>query len=199
MVYKNSKKGAQGIGTLIIFIALILVAAVAAGVLISTVGKLQGKAENTGTQVQQKLGTGFDVFEVVVSNTNDSVINASVDNFEVSVQLAPGSDSIKLSDNTVTLVTNTGAFTYKFNSTTEINGSINTVTKTGTFGQVYIKGPSLLGYISKDDTVKFVFPSGSNIPEKQEFTIRLFPGSGTPLPIKLVTPPAMTNYLTVLK
>ncbi len=199
MVYKNSKKGAQGIGTLIIFIALILVAAVAAGVLISTVGKLQGKAETTGAQVQQKLGTGFSVFEVIANDTSDSYINTTngtsiSDTISTSLQLSPGSDSIKLDDITVTLVTKNGAYTYKHNNT----GSSKTGT-TSSFGVVYIKGPNLNGYISKDDVIKVNILSSDNIGESEDFTIRFFPGTGNPLPISIVTPPAMINAFTVLK
>ena len=55
MVYKESKKAAEGIGTLIIFIALILVAAVAAGVLIQTASSLQSKSLDVGRQSQEKI------------------------------------------------------------------------------------------------------------------------------------------------
>jgi len=192
MVYNNSKKGAQGIGTLIIFIALILVAAVAAGVLISTVGKLQGKAEATGIQVQQKLGTGFSVFEVIADDTSDGTINMSAnDTIATSLQLSPGSDAIKLSDITVTQVTSTTTSTYSYSGGATYN--------TTQFGVEYIKGPNLPGYLSKDDTVKINIVTGSDVTENSEFTIRFFPGTGNPLPVLITTPPAMVNAFTVLK
>ena len=186
------KKAIMGIGTLIIVIANILVAAVAAGVLISTVGKLQGKAESTGTQVQQKLGTGFSVFEVITNNTVDSTIKASVDTVTTSLQLSPGSDAIKLSDITVTLVTKSGAYSYKYDPN-NLEGS------TSTFGVERIKPASIGGYLSKDDTVKINIISSSRIGENEEFTLRFFPGTGNPLPVQIVTPPSMINIFTVLK
>ena len=189
MVYKNSKNGAQGIGTLIIFIALILVAAVAAGVLVSTVGKLQGKAENTGTEIQQRLGTGFEVVEVVSNDTSDGQIDAGTDTILVTARLSPGSDPIKFGDITITQVTNNGLQSYT-------NGSTATST---TFNTSVVTGVSSDGYLDKVDVITFRILSNQTIVENEEFTIRLFPGSGNPLPIKLVTPPSMTKTFTVLK
>ena len=69
VITNNSKKGAQGIGTLIIFIAMILVAAVAAGVLIQTASSLQSKSLDVGRQSQEKVTTDIDVVSVSGSNT----------------------------------------------------------------------------------------------------------------------------------
>ncbi len=52
---EKDEVGEMGVGTLLIFIAMILVAAVAAGVLVQTAYKLQSQAELTGDQAMQEV------------------------------------------------------------------------------------------------------------------------------------------------
>jgi flagellin FlaB len=54
-----NRKAEMGIGTLIIFIAMILVAAIAAGVLIQTATSLQNKALLAGTRTKGQVSTAI--------------------------------------------------------------------------------------------------------------------------------------------
>ncbi|AGB04282.1 archaeal flagellin-like protein [Aciduliprofundum sp. MAR08-339] len=80
-VYRR-EKGEMGVGTLIIFIAMIIVAAVAATVLIQTAYMLQQQAMETGDVAIQDVATGFKVITIQgirsdVIYTNETLGNIS--------------------------------------------------------------------------------------------------------------------------
>ncbi len=83
-----------GIGTMIVFIATILVAAVAAGVLIDTSQKLQGKATQTGNAATEQVGTALE-FQAIYGKLD--TVGTNLLRLEMWVDTAAGSDAIDLS------------------------------------------------------------------------------------------------------
>jgi flagellin-like protein len=92
------ERGQVGIGTLIVFIALVLVAAVAAGVLINTAGELQSRASDTGDDAQAQVSNQIDV---VSATGDDSDGDDVVETVTLVVKKSPGSDPIDLSETTI--------------------------------------------------------------------------------------------------
>ena len=93
----DDDRGQVGIGTLIIFIALVLVAAVAAGVLIDTSGQLESRASDTGADAQAEVSNQVEV----VSATGVDSDGSGVETIELVVKKSAGSDPIDLSAATI--------------------------------------------------------------------------------------------------
>ena len=104
------KKGEMGVGTLIIFIAMLLVAAVAAGVLIQTVSSLQERATSTGQEAQSQIATNAQVVEISATDGRDTFLN----DFNQRVKLSPGSDPIKIDEVILTFNTRDETATLKY-------------------------------------------------------------------------------------
>ena len=96
---KTQERGQVGIGTLIVFIALVLVAAIAAGVLINTAGFLQTQAEQTGEESTDQVANNIQL--VSAEGTADEA-EQDYDDVLVTIQLAPGSDAVQLSEDDAT-------------------------------------------------------------------------------------------------
>ena len=101
-INNDEDRGQVGIGTLIVFIAMVLVAAIAAGVLINTAGFLQSQAEATGEESTDLVSERIDVTTKVgiVGSTTDGTLNE----IRIGVAGAPGADQIDLSETTIQAV-----------------------------------------------------------------------------------------------
>jgi flagellin FlaB len=117
----DADRGQVGIGTLIVFIAMVLVAAIAAGVLVNTAGFLQATAEDAGQESVDKVTNRLDV---VSSHgiINDYGDGKAVDSLNLTVRLAAGSGSVSLDSTTIKYVSDTTARNLVYRNATTPDG-----------------------------------------------------------------------------
>ena len=187
---KSNKKAEMGVGTLIIFIAMLLVAAVAAGVLLQTAGSLQQRALSTGQAAQGEISTNARVIEV--SATDGST--GGIENFSMQVKLAPGSNPIKLDELILTLNTDDSTTTLQFsgNETFATTGA-----GTGEFGVLYLieasPNSATSGNLQQGDVVRMDFQSPTAIGEGESVRINLIPKIGSATLVLFNTPDVIST------
>ena len=111
------ERGQIGIGTLIIFIAMVLVAAIAAGVLINTAGLLQTQAEDTGSETQEAIANQIEVVHSVGNVSDDN----TVDVVNLTVKKSAGSEEIDLSSITIQYTSDNQDATLVHNSSDRVD------------------------------------------------------------------------------
>ena len=114
--------GSIGIGAMIVFIALILVAAVASTIIIKTAEELQQNAENTSSDTRQQISGKVAIADVYVKTTADPLAEGAGDTdiatMEVIARISSGSLNVQQGDISyyisckVTLVDEAGDPTY---------------------------------------------------------------------------------------
>ncbi len=100
-------RGQVGIGTLVIFIAMILVATVTAGVLFNTANFLQSQSESTGQEASDRVSDRL----VVVNTVGDHVDDGEIAVINMTVRQASGSSDVDLNTTTLQFVSDTAIVT----------------------------------------------------------------------------------------
>ena len=103
-----------GIGTLIIFIAMVLVAAVAAAVLIQTSGVLQQKAQTTGKEATKEVSSNIDLDSIEgwrgglnASSSVEDTFSSQIYRLDVRASLKVGSEPVDMNQVVITITDGT--------------------------------------------------------------------------------------------
>ena len=182
------KKADMGIGTLIIFIAMILVAAIAAGVLVTTASSLQNRALLTGSRSQAQVSTRV----LPLSLYGEDGTDGSIDYLYMDLQLAPGSDQIQFDETLITNNLNNESASFSFGETVDECNS-DSIVEEDQFYLEYLIGGENEGYLERGDVVRVCFDSPREIGEDEEVNIRLVLEVGNPTDLDVVTPQTMNN------
>lgn len=103
----SDQRGQVGIGTLIVFIAMVLVSAIAAGVLIDTAGSLQTQAEATGEESTAQVSDNLQLVSAAGETGRNDYIEPIVDSgaetdkiyrVGIRVKKSPGAGNIDLNN-----------------------------------------------------------------------------------------------------
>ena len=147
-MFNDTDRGQVGIGTLIVFIAMVLVAAIAAGVLINTAGLLQTQAEATGEETQQQVSDRLQI-QSATGAVND---DGNITEVNLTVTKSPGANNIQLENVTYEWVTEDAVTSDVIDPDANINyieneTADNVITERGdryklTFGNENITGDS---------------------------------------------------------
>ena len=89
--------GAIGIGAMIVFIAMVLVAGIAASVLIQTSGRLETQAMQSGQETIAEVSSGLCVFDIIGKKNTDLQYLA------ITVRARAGAPDIDLNETVVML------------------------------------------------------------------------------------------------
>ena len=189
-----NKKAETGIGTLIVFIAMILVAAIAAGVLIQTATSLQNKALLSGERTKGQVSTSASVLLVY---GEDGSTNNNIEDLFFKMKLVAGSDPIKLNDSLIEfdLMNQSSDLTYVAANCTRIDGNPSTSgyytdDDEGNFSVEYlVRSPEWHnGYIQRGDVIKLCLMAPRSIEADEDINIRFIPKVGNPTLVSTAMP-----------
>ena len=131
---RKNTRAQVGIGTLIIFIAMVLVAAVAAAVLIQTSGVLQQKAQATGKQATQEVSSNLIIksIEGIRAKNSSTDMSDTIDMLKIRVGLNVGSAPVDVNQVVISITDGTTAnnLVYAYNqksykTATDSNGRMD--------------------------------------------------------------------------
>ncbi len=200
-VWNKKEKGEMGIGTLIIFIAMIIVAAVAATVLIQTAYQLQQQAEETGNVAIQDVATGFKVIHIggIVDNSTPASPKISV--IEIKVGLLAGSPAIDLDNVLIEITDGTTDKTLSFSAVTNSTKTAIDYADADHFSADLLRDMPPTNWqgdhvMTQGDIIKIVInatAAGLTLGPQTQVTMQLIPKHGVPTYTAFMVPATLTT------
>ncbi len=184
----DNERGDIGVGTLIIFIAMVLVAAVAATVLIYTTGALQQKASKTSKEATQQISTNI-IVEQVLGNRSSSASATLNQGLIIRVKPDVGTTSIDLRQMIITV--------WDKDSQYDLNYSDIDIADSATFTASVVRDEdhsfnSSTPVLNSGDLVKINIPadriSGIQLATRKTFWVTLNLELGSPVNLEITTP-----------
>lgn len=198
--FLKGRKAQVGLGTLIIFIAMILVAAVAAGTLMRTSGTLEFKARTTGEMATKEVSTNLKIIEIAGYAGDDGAQQKNVTKLIVTISLAAGSSDIAYEDIIMSYHANdTYIRGIRYNSS--VGDSENSTTAdndVADFGIIPLNTVTGDTNLERNEIVELHFwiedSTGDHpLRPNEEFFITLMPVGSTPLEYGRVVPSAIKS------
>jgi archaeal flagellin FlaB len=198
--------GEAGVGTMIIFIASVLVSAMLAGMFMQVANDFGQQAERTGNQAIHDISTGFDIVGVKGDRNVDSNESASSEStiqvITADAQLISGSAPIALADVTIQISDGNNVATLVFNET----GTTAADADGTTFVTITVRdsdGSLDNGTITSGDIVKFVISTDTNatamdIGPNTTITLDVVPAHGFGSTKKCTAPSVFTKRYVAL-
>ncbi len=151
-ILKEEDVGSIGIGAMIVFIAMVLVAGIAASVLVQTANTLEIQAMNTGEETTSEVSTGIAVFDIeghVNKTSTGATKSNSVNWLTISIKPRAGSNDIDLKTTVIELSNGAKKTLLSYNSSNStyiFNTTVNSWN-----GQIFSSYTMGWGNLSKED------------------------------------------------
>jgi len=185
-----------GIGTMIVFIATVLIAAIAAAVLIDTSGKLQERATRAGQDTTTQVATFLSVDSIV--GLRSSVSDEGLQTLEVYVSLAAGAAAMDLDPLRIQLGNGTMRLTLAYTSGAPGAGTYAAEAIRDPDGSFSAGNPA----VTSGDVVRLTIELGAGANEmplrpRDEVTMTFLPEGGAALNVGFSTPPSYGSSLII--
>ena len=200
---------AIGIGSMILFIAMILVAGIAASVMLQTMDNLQGQASKTGRETIGDVSTG-----VRVGQISGYIREGTIDQIAILIEPISGSDVIDLSTLSFTLTETSKQVFFSYNHScyqssiqTSLFETINaSALQANEFGVLVIRDSDLsckenTTVINAQDTICLLINTTkafSGIPTRTEVRGSISSEYGIPCIIRFTTPISLIHQIIEL-